>query len=105
MLLERIVKHTQDEQAFRDLESALGKSLSCGHINFFLFFAWQLAAQQSPGPCAALQKPRVKRALRGVERAIYACDISLFQYIFRSFVYFITSRLLYVLCVYLCISM
>ena len=41
MLLERIVKHTQDEQAFRDLESALGKFLSCGHITF----AWQLAAQ------------------------------------------------------------
>jgi hypothetical protein len=32
MLLERIVKHTQDQQAFRDLESALGKSLSCGHV-------------------------------------------------------------------------
>jgi hypothetical protein len=36
MLLERIVKHTQDEQAFRDLESALGKSLPCGHITFFV---------------------------------------------------------------------
>ena len=39
MLLERIVKHTQDEQAFRDLESALGKSLSCGQITFLFCMA------------------------------------------------------------------